>query len=180
MSTYRLRKNLKIQAINIEQIAIFVCLKPHNNIKQITNIMSVRKAKSVWNGTLKEGKGSMSFSNYDGPFTFVSRFEEGEGTNPEELIAAAQSGCYSMFLSALLSGEGLNPESIETTASVTLGQDDQGPCITTIKLDCNVVCNGLSQEKFDELTIAAKDNCPISRLYAGGTAKIELEAKLKA
>jgi len=140
--------------------------------------MTARKAKALWNGTLKEGKGVMNFSNYSGPFTFVSRFEEGEGTNPEELVGAAHAGCYSMFLSALMSGEGLNPESIETVATIILGKDEKGPCITNINLDCNVSCDGLSQEKFDELTIAAKEGCPVSRLYAGGTAIIELNAKL--
>ena len=140
--------------------------------------MSVRNAKAVWNGTLKDGKGTMNFSNYSGPFTFVSRFEEGDGTNPEELVGAAQAGCYSMFLSALISGEGLTPASIETTATVTLGRDDTGPNITDIKLDSTVTCEGLSQEKFDELSVAAKEKCPISRLYAGGTAKLELTAKL--
>lgn len=140
--------------------------------------MSTRNAKALWNGTLKEGKGEMNFSNYSGPFTFASRFEEGEGTNPEELVGAAQAGCYSMFLSALISGEGLTPQSIETNATVTLGKDDIGPNITNIKLDCKVSCEGLSKEKFDELALAAKDKCPISRLYAGGTAKIDLDAKL--
>jgi osmotically inducible protein OsmC len=140
--------------------------------------MSTRNAKALWNGTLKEGKGTMNFSNYSGPFTFASRFEEGEGTNPEELVGAAQAGCYSMFLSALISGEGLTPQSIETTATVDLGKDDIGPNITNIKLDCTVVCEGLNQEKFDELASAAKEKCPISRLYAGGTAKIDLDAKL--
>ena len=140
--------------------------------------MSVRKANALWNGTLKEGKGTMKFSNYSGPFSFVSRFEEGDGTNPEELVAAAHAGCYSMFLSALISGEGLNPASVETTTKVTLGKDDKGPCITNILLDTTVSCEGLSQEKFDELAVAAKEGCPISRLYAGGTAKIELDAKL--
>ncbi|MBN1820725.1 MAG: OsmC family peroxiredoxin [Prolixibacteraceae bacterium] len=140
--------------------------------------MSVRKAKSIWNGTLKDGSGSMNFSNYSGPFSFVSRFENGVGTNPEELVGAAHSGCYSMFLAALISGEGLSPEKIETLASVTLGKDETGPCITNIKLECNVKCSGLSQEKFSELSVAAKEKCPISRLYAGGTAEIELIAKL--
>ncbi len=83
-----------------------------------------------------------------------------------------------MFLSALISGEGLSPESIETDASVTLGTLDGGPAITNIKLDTVVKCDGLSQEKFDELSVAAKEKCPISRLYAGGTASIELVAKL--
>ena len=140
--------------------------------------MSTRNAKALWNGTLKEGKGEMKFSNYTGPFTFASRFEEGEGTNPEELVGAAIAGCYSMFLAALISGEDLTPQSVETNATVTLGKDDIGPNITNINLVCNVDCEGLTQEKFDELTLAAKEKCPISRLYAGGTAKIELDAKL--
>ena len=140
--------------------------------------MTIRKVTSLWNGTLKEGKGTMNITNYSGPFTFASRFENGKGTNPEELVGAAHSGCYSMFLSALISGEGLNPESIETEASVTLGQVDGGPAITNIKLDCVVKCDGLSQEKFAELSVAAKEKCPVSRLYAGGTATIELDAKL--
>ncbi len=140
--------------------------------------MTARKAKALWNGTLKEGKGVMNFSNYSGPFTFASRFEEAKGTNPEELVGAAHAGCYSMFLSALISGEGLNLKSIETEATITLGKDEKGPCITNINLDCNVNCEGLSQEKFDELALAAKEGCPVSRLYAGGTAKIELNAKL--
>ena len=138
--------------------------------------MSIRKAKAQWNGTLKEGKGTMNFSNYNGPFTFKSRFEEGEGTNPEELAGAAQAGCYSMFLSALISGEGLSPESIQTTATVHLEKDDVGPLITTIELDCQVRCEGLSLEKFDELAATAKEKCPISRLFAGTNTK--LTAKL--
>jgi len=140
--------------------------------------MAIRNAKAVWNGTLKEGKGEMKFSNYTGPFTFASRFEEGEGTNPEELVGAAQAGCFSMFLSSLITSEGLKPKSVNTNATVTLGKDDIGPNITNIKLDCTVICEGLSQKKFDELAAAAKEKCPISRLYAGGTAKIELKAKL--
>ena len=140
--------------------------------------MTVRKVKSVWHGNLKEGNGMMNITGYSGPFTFASRFENGKGTNPEELVGAAQAGCFSMFLSALISGENLTPESIETEASVTLGQLDGGPAITNIKLDSVVKCKGLSQEKFTELSQAAKEKCPISRLYAGGTATIELQAKL--
>jgi osmotically inducible protein OsmC len=140
--------------------------------------MTVRKVKSVWKGTLKEGNGKMNITGYEGPFTFASRFENGKGTNPEELVGAAQAGCYSMFLSALLSGEGLNPESIETEAAVTLGELDGGPAITNIKLSTVVKCEGLAQDKFEELSQTAKEKCPISRLYAGGTASIELDAKL--
>jgi len=133
--------------------------------------MTVRSAKALWNGTLKEGKGTMSFSNYNGPYTFASRFENGDGTNPEELVGAAHAGCYSMFLSALLSNSELNPESVETTAEVTLEKDDIGPNISHIKLVCKVTCEGLSQ--------AAKEKCPISRLYSGSTAAIELDATLQ-
>ncbi len=138
--------------------------------------MSIRTAKAKWNGTLKEGNGVMSFSNYDGPYTFKSRFEEGEGTNPEELVGAAISGCYSMFLSALISGIDLKPESIITTAKVNLEKDDIGPKITSIELDCNAKCEGLSAEKFNELAQTAKEKCPISRLYAG--TEIKLKASL--
>jgi osmotically inducible protein OsmC len=83
-----------------------------------------------------------------------------------------------MFLSALISKNDLEPESVNTTATVTLGKDDTGPCITNIKLVCKVSCDGLSQELFDELTQAAKEKCPISRLYSGSTATIDLEATL--
>jgi len=138
--------------------------------------MSIRKANSIWKGTLQEGKGTMNFSNYSGPFTFKSRFEEGTGTNPEELVGAAHSGCYSMFLAALISEEGFNPESVETTAKVHLGRDETGPLVTTIELDCQVRCDGLSQDKFKELSLAAKQKCPISRLVAA--ADIRLSATL--
>ena len=114
--------------------------------------MRVRKVKSVWNGNLKEGKGEMSITGYSGPYTFATRFENAKGTNPEE--------------------------SIETEAHVTLGEVDGGPAITNIKLVSVTKCEGLSKDKFDELALAAKEKCPISRLYAGGTASIELDATL--
>ena len=120
----------------------------------------------------------MNFSNYSGPYTYKSRFEEGAGTNPEELVGAAHSGCYSMFLAALISGEGLTPELVETTARVHLGADETGPVVTTIELDCQVKCNGLSQDKFEELAQAAKAKCPISRLVSA--ADIRLTATLSA
>jgi len=140
--------------------------------------MKTSQAKAIWNGNLKEGKGTMNFTNYSGPYTFASRFESGEETNPEELVGAAQAGCYSMFLSALITGEGFTPESIETLALVSLGGDDTGPKIENIKLQTKVSCSGLSEDKFNELAQAAKEKCPISRLYAGGTASVELEAEL--
>lgn len=138
--------------------------------------MSIRTAKSQWNGTLKKGSGTMNFSNYSGPYTFASRFEEGKGTNPEELVGAAHSGCYSMFLAALIAAEDLEAESVSTTAKVHLDSDDIGPVVSTIELHCEVKCSGLSQEKFNELAAAAKEKCPISRLVSA--ANIKLDAKL--
>ena len=138
--------------------------------------MSTRKATAKWNGTLKEGAGTMNFSDYTGPYTFASRFEEGKGTNPEELVGAAHAGCYSMFLSALISGEKLTPESVSTTATVHLRSDEIGPVVSTIELNCEVKCAGISEEKFQELAAAAKAKCPISRLVAA--ADIKLVAKL--
>ena len=141
--------------------------------------MSTRKATARWTGKLNNGNGTMNFSNYSGPYTFASRFEEGEGTNPEELVGAAQAGCYSMFLAALLTKEGLTPGDISTEATVELGKDETGPCITSITLECTAECEGIEKERFDELAVAAKENCPISRLYDGGTAAIKVNAVLK-
>jgi len=138
--------------------------------------MSVRKANARWNGTLKDGAGSMSFSDYAGPYTYASRFEEGKGTNPEELVGAAHAGCFSMFLSALISAENITPESVSTTAKVHLDKDDIGPVVTTIELTTEVICKDLGQEKFEELAKEAKEKCPISRLLAA--ADIKLDAKL--
>lgn len=139
--------------------------------------MATAKATAQWNGTLKAGNGTMNFSNYEGPFTFASRFESGDGTNPEELVGAAIAGCFSMFLSALISEEGLTPTSINSAATVELG-DDNGPKITSIALVTEAVVPGLEQAKFDELVAASKENCPISRLYAG--TDISVSATLSA
>ncbi len=137
--------------------------------------MTTRKASAVWNGTLKEGKGTMKYGAFEGAYTFASRFEEGDGTNPEELVGAAHAGCYSMFLSALLSKQDLTPESVSTTATVELGQDN-GPKITSISLACEAKVPGIDNDAFQKLAAEAKEKCPISRLYAG--TEIKVEAKL--
>jgi osmotically inducible protein OsmC len=131
--------------------------------------MTTRTATAVWNGTLKEGNGNMKVQSgfVDVPFTFASRFENSDkGTNPEELIGAAHAGCFSMFLSALLSNNGYIPTSVNTTASVTLGRDDTGPLITSIELVTEAVVPGLSAADYDGFVAAAKANCPISRVLA--------------
>lgn len=140
--------------------------------------MATSNAHAQWNGKIKEGKGTMKFTGYGGSYTFASRFEGGEGTNPEELIGAAHAGCYSMYLSLLLTEEGLNPESIDTTAKVTIAKDESGPHITEIALDCKVKCDGLDEDRLKKLAEITKEKCPVSRLYAGGTADISAKATL--
>ena len=137
--------------------------------------MTVRTATAAWEGTLKEGKGVMRLQSgaYEGPYTWASRFADGPGTNPEELLGAAHAGCYSMFLSALLTGNGTPPVRVETTAKVHLGE---GPTITNIDLICNVQVPDISEEKFQELAQAAKEKCPVSKVLAA--AEISLQATL--
>ena len=140
--------------------------------------MTTSNAHAQWKGKIKDGRGTMKFTGYEGAYTFTSRFEGSEGTNPEELVGAALAGCYSMYLSLLLTEEGLNPESIDTKATVTMVSDNSGPHITEIKLDCKVKCQGLDVAKLKKLAATTKEKCPVSRLYAGGTAKILADAHL--
>ncbi len=137
--------------------------------------MPVRQAEATWTGNLREGKGSMKLGSgyFEGPFTFASRFEEGKGTNPEELIGAAQAGCFSMFLSAQLTKEGFTPKSIHTTAKVHL---DAGPAISKIELDTTAEVPGVDQAKFQELVDFSKKNCPVSKALTG--VDVQVNAKL--
>ena len=128
--------------------------------------MAVSKASARWTGTLKEGTGTMKggSGHFDAPFTFVSRFEgAATGTNPEELIGAAQAGCFSMFLAAQLTTAGHPPTSIETSATVHLGA---GPTITKIELETVADVPGVSAELFNEKVDFSKKNCPISKALA--------------
>ena len=137
--------------------------------------MTTRTSSAEWKGTLKEGAGTMKLPSgaYEGPFTFASRFESGKGTNPEELIGAAHAGCFSMFLSALLSGAGYTPTRISTTATVHL---TEGPTISLIELKTEAEVPGLSGEEFQQKALEAKQKCPVSKVLAG--AVITLEAML--
>ena len=139
--------------------------------------MAISKASAKWSGNLKDGKGSMKGGTgyFDAPFTFLSRFEGARtGTTPEELIGAANAGCFSMFLAAQLSAAGHVPTSIETSATVTLGE---GPAITKIELETNAVVPGASKELFDEKVAFSKANCPISKAL-GGVPEITIKATL--
>ncbi len=130
--------------------------------------MPVRNAEAVWEGTLKEGNGVMKLGSgaFDGPFSFSTRFEEEPGTNPEELIGAAHAGCFSMFLSALLTKAELPPNRIHTTAKVHLGQVDGAPTITKIVLTTEADIPGIEEAAFMEHVTAAKNGCPVSKALA--------------
>jgi lipoyl-dependent peroxiredoxin len=137
--------------------------------------MPIRTSSAEWKGSLKDGAGIMSLGShaYEGPFTFASRFETGPGTNPEELIGAAIAGCYSMFLSALLTSAGFVPTRIFTSASVDLGE---GPAITSITLNTEAEVPRLTKAAFLEKAAEAKKNCPVSKSLAG--TEIRLVAQL--
>ena len=138
----------------------------------------IRKASAVWNGSLKEGKGTISTESKvlsNAQYSFSTRFENGIGTNPEELIAAAHAGCFSMALSAQLGGAGITPESIETTAAVTLEKIDAGFTVTKVHLDVTAKIPGADAAAFEKAAQDAKAGCPISRLLK---AEITMTTKL--
>jgi osmotically inducible protein OsmC len=138
----------------------------------------VRKASAVWNGSLKEGKGTISTESKvlsNAQYSFSTRFENGIGTNPEELIAAAHAGCFTMALSAQLGNAGITPESLETTAAVTLEKLEAGFTVTKIHLDVTAKIPGADAAAFEKAAQNAKAGCPISRLLK---AEITMNAKL--
>jgi lipoyl-dependent peroxiredoxin len=138
----------------------------------------IRKASAVWKGSLKEGKGTISSESgvlSNTPYSFSTRFESAKGTNPEELIAAAHAGCFTMALSAQLGNAGITPESLETTASLTLDKLDAGWTVTKIHLDVAARIPGVDKAAFDKAAENAKAGCPISRLLK---AEITMSARL--
>lgn len=139
-----------------------------------------RKASAVWQGGLKDGKGVVSTESGvldKTQYSFSTRFEDGKGTNPEELIAAAHAGCFAMALSGQLGNAGLTAQSLEVTATVTMEKLDAGFTVTEVALDLVAKIPGAPQDKFDTAANNAKTGCPISRLL---NAKITLNAKLEA
>jgi len=139
-----------------------------------------RKASAVWQGDLKTGKGSISTESgtlKETQYSFSTRFENGVGTNPEELIAAAHAGCFSMAFSAELGKAGFTPEKISTTATITMEKTDAGFTVTESHLEMTAKIPGIDQAKFTDIANGAKAGCPISRLL---NAKISLNAKLEA
>ena len=150
-------------------------------LEQWTSVraMPIRTASARWEGNLTEGSGTVKTGKggYQGNYSFKSRFEEGEGTNPEELIAAAHSGCFSMAFSKGLADAGFTPTSVETTAKVHLDKTDGGFGVTRIELDTVGDVPGIDGDTFQKIAEGAKENCPISRLLAPG-AEITLTARL--
>ena len=140
--------------------------------------MAVRFAEAVWNGGLKDGEGVMRLGSgaFEGNYTFSSRFEEGPGTNPEELIGAALAGCFSMALSADLGRAGYSPRRIETKARVSLEQVDGKPTIARIHLETQGDVPDIDQGAFQEQANGAKKGCPVSRALTG--VEISVDAKL--
>ena len=137
-----------------------------------------RKASAVWNGGLKGGKGTMSSDSgvlADTQYSFSTRFENGIGTNPEELIAAAHAGCFSMALSAELEKADLTPESVSTNSTLTFEKTDAGFTITKIHLDVVAKVPGANAESFAKIAEGAKGGCPVSRVL---NAEITMDAKL--
>ncbi len=143
--------------------------------------MPKRTANARWEGSLTEGKGTMRMASgsYEGPYSFQSRFEEGDGTNPEELIAAAHAGCFSMALSAELGKAGHEVDSVETEAIVHLDKVEDGFAIKRIELSSRVTAPGLDESEFQEAAEAAKKGCPVSQALAA-VETIELDAQLNS
>ncbi len=142
--------------------------------------MPTRTSNARWEGNLPDGNGTMALESgaYEGAYSFRSRFEDGAGSNPEELIAAAHAGCFSMALSNLLAEAGHEPESVETEAAVTLRMlPEDGPTITKITLTTHASVPGLDDAEFQKHAAAAKDGCPVSKAL-GGVETIELDATL--
>lgn len=140
--------------------------------------MATRTATAVWEGGLKDGKGKMKLGSgaYEGAYSFASRFENGAGTNPEELIAAAHAGCFSMAFSAGLGKSGFSPKRIQTSAKAHLEKVGEGFKITRIELTTEAEIPGIDQKKFMEHAEGAKKGCPVSQALAG--TEITLNAKL--
>jgi len=141
--------------------------------------MPTRTANARWNGSLQEGDGTMRMASgaYEGPYSFQSRFEEGDGTNPEELIAAAHAGCFSMALSGELGRQGHEVESVETEARVHLEKVEGGFAIKRIELRTRASVPGIDNDDFQKSAQAAKEGCPVSQALAA-VDSIEVDAQL--
>ena len=142
--------------------------------------MPTRTATAEWKGSLRDGNGTMNMQSgsYEGPYSFQSRFKEGDGTNPEELIGAAHAGCFSMALSGELGGRGITPESVRTEARVEVSKVEGGFAISKIDLISRVKAPGVDESTFQEAAEAAKKGCPVSQALSA--VDITLDASLES
>ena len=140
--------------------------------------MPERSSQATWEGDLQSGRGNMKIGSgaWEGAYSFKSRFEEGTGTNPEELIAAAHAGCYSMALSGALTKANHTPDRVDTVAKVLLEKAEGGFRISQIQLETKAAVPGIDDAKFQEIAEQAKQNCPVSKVLSG--AEISLDARL--
>ncbi len=140
--------------------------------------MLIRKGEAFWEGNLKDGMGKVKFGGgaFEGPYSFTSRFENGKGTNPEEMIGAAHAGCFSMALSHELSQAGFTPKKVSTVAKVNMDKTDAGFTIVLIELETLAEVPKISKDEFDQIAAGAKKGCPVSRALA--SVEIKLNAKL--
>jgi len=139
-----------------------------------------RTAQAQWHGDLRSGSGSLSVASQtlsETPYSFISRFEQGKGTNPEELLAAAHAGCFTMAVTAELTKAGIKAETLETTCTITLDRKDAGFAITESHLDLKAKVPGVTQEVFDKVVQGAKAGCPVSKLFI---TDITLTARLES
>ena len=136
--------------------------------------MPVRTAEAVWKGKLPEGQGSMALGSgsYEGPYSFASRFSEGTGTNPEELIGAAHAGCFSMALAHMVGQAGYTPERVHTVARVHIDKVGDGFKITGVELETDAAIPEIEEQRFLEIAEAAKKGCPVSQALAGTDIKL--------
>ena len=140
----------------------------------------VKKGSAHWEGSIKEGQGTVSTETgalKDHPYGFKARFEGGKGTNPEEILGAAHASCFSMALSLMLGEAGFTPKSIDTIAAVSMDKDGDGFSITSVHLETKVAIDDIDQETFDRITNQAKTGCPVSKLF---NAEITMDAQLLA
>lgn len=142
-----------------------------------------RNAHAVWHGDLRSGSGVVSSGSgllKDLPYSVPSRFDHGKGTNPEELLAAAHAGCFSMMLSKILGDQKITPQEIKTSATLTMGQRDGGWKIVTVHLETEVAAAGLDEASLRSAANQAKEQCPVSVLFSPGLEAISLNARLRA
>jgi osmotically inducible protein OsmC len=174
-----LSSSLRVQGKGALTRRVFDAGRPRFNLSE-GHLMPTRQAHARWEGTIKQGKGTVNFGNgaFNGPYSFASRFEEGTGTNPEELLGAAHASCFAMALSLILGSAGFKPDYVDATAHVTVTPQGGGFKISKSHIVCEAKVPGMDGAAFLGHAEAAKAGCPVSQALAG--TEITLEAKLAA